>query len=159
MKKLIIIVTIFFITISCRHSGNNSKELNQRRIVDTIKVNSILNKQVKSEHHSYIPAGQWKLFKVNRPWDKEPLFPFNVVWNINAKGEIIIKENDSIIDFIICNYEFAPSGFSSDSVWIMKGTFKDLPINADLEIWIDENKMNLIDQCEDCHGFEFKKMK
>ena len=121
-------------------------------------VDSSNGDRVSGQIHDYIPIGKWKLYKINAPWDMEPIFPKREFWNINAKGEIIIQKEDSIIDSVACHYVYVSSGFSSDSVWVINGDFNNDKIQTSMEIWRKEGEMTLLDQCDDCYSFEFEKI-
>ena len=109
------------------------------------------------EKENRILDGKWKLIKVNAPWDIETTLPENEIWNFETKGLMKVYKNDSKVKSIEYEIKRTLSGFSSDSIWVIQANFQDSRISTDLEIWIKENKMELIDQCDDCYSFEFER--
>lgn len=102
--------------------------------------------------------GSWKLIKVMAPWQIPPSFPEDEIWNFKTDSILHITNNDSINKTIHFKLKRSISGFSTDSVWTISAEFNDSRIIGNLEIWAKDNSMQLINQCDDCYSFEFKKL-
>lgn len=130
-------------------------------IKDTPKVfsNKLLEEKVEKVNQPNNFIGIWRLIKINRPWNQKSFTPKEEIWEISNKGEICIKREGEIIDNIYCRFEFSKSGFSSDSTCVIKGSFNTYSsVNMnELEVWVENDKMELIEQCDDCSSYEFRK--
>ncbi len=153
MNRIITILILVWLC-SCNDSIKNNSASDNLSI-EEVKPITLDNKIEEKENR--ILDGKWKLIKVNAPWDIETTLPENEIWNFETKGLMKVYKNDSKVKSIEYEIKRTLSGFSSDSIWVIQANFQDSRISTDLEIWIKENKMELIDQCDDCYSFEFER--
>ena len=137
----------------------NDKIVSDDRINNKIQFSETIDSEDNKEgKRNTVVEGSWKLTKVNAPWEIPPSIPEDEIWSFKAEGILNVSNSDSINKTIHFKLKKSTSGFSSDSVWTIDAEFNDSRINGNLEIWKKENSMRLIDQCDDCYSFEFKRL-
>ena len=151
------IILLGLLVIGCSDSENNS--IND---INTIEPQLVVdNSNVTGKIKSSAPniTGKWEIVKMYNPFEfSKSVLTENIVWEFDSLKNLIIKKNDSVINNVNCSYDYVLSGFSIDSVWVLKGEFDDLKIQSQLEIWLNGDSLKLIDQCDDCYSFDFVKI-
>lgn len=156
MKALLIAIIFFF--FSCIDKTNEKvASKDQTQLEEQFHE---LKDVIAEKENKLIPLlnGRWKLKNINAPWAIEVPISKDEIWSFETEGLITISQNATTKKLVEYTLRRTISAFSSDSVLTIHANFNDSRIITDLEIWINDNQMKLIGQCDDCYSFEFEKL-
>ena len=122
-----------------------------------VSLSKVSSEKTENEKKNII-VGSWKLVRINAPWEVDPHFSEGEIWNFSSDNTLKIRLGDSILVSSKFELRRTTSIFTHDSTWIINCNFHDSRINDKLEVSRNEKELKLLDRCDDCYSFEFKKM-
>ena len=151
--KIILLNFLVLLAFSCSENADRTKVFDNKEV----KLDSVI--QAKPDKNSIPIKNKWKLLKINRPWDMEPSVPLErEIWDFLQGDSLIVQTHRGNSFSFQTEWKYTFSAFSNDSTWVMSRLKNQNSQTIDFEINLSNDTLVLIEQCDDCYSFEFKKL-